>query len=234
MNEATKKSLKYLDFSLKATSIFVGVALITGFLILNFFLSGLGFSEYQIIHARFILTGAWFLFYALILAIVVYYSLSKISIISRIFRWISGFATAYPLLLLLFSIFIALALIWLYAYLLFPYIPGRFGGGRPRAISFLVKDSSRMNDMELLGIKRADGARLQTANLCATYENADSIVFLLPDRVLKLNKDMMIGFGSLPELSSDYESFCWRLAYARLWGRNPFVVWLAGLRLESK
>ncbi len=102
-----------------------------------------------------------------------------------------------PILILLLSIINLLVLSHLYAISLFPIIPGMWGGGAPRAISF-VANINFIQYLNTFGVETGLGSQRQTANLCVAYEDNSTVVFLLKDRVMEISKENLIGFNSLP------------------------------------
>jgi len=74
-----------------------------------------------------------------------------------------------------------------------------------------------INYLSNFGILKAEGSKIQTENLCILSEDDNSLVLGLKDRVLRIKKVNIKGFGSLP--SSDQQNhkrFCAELVQAIL------------------
>jgi hypothetical protein len=91
----------------------------------------------------------------------------------------------------------SLLLLFLYSLLLFPFIPGAFGGGAPRAFA-IVGTPAQIEYLNNFAIKSA--SPIQTEQLCVAYEDEKQIVLVLNDRILSLNKEEYGDFVSLPSV----------------------------------
>lgn len=192
---------------LKSISLFISlfsiVAYIAGFFIWNIYLNSFGFMEYDIIQTRFVLTGAVFLILFLLTLLVIDYFINifkKIDIKKHIFY---------------ISLIVAIIII-VYANNIFPLIPSVWGGGKPWRLS-IISTETEIDYLVNFGIKRGDGSRVQTENLCLAYENKDIVLILLDDRIIEIKKEFIKGFGSLPLTMMEIFSKCSNLSS---WWRN--------------
>lgn len=201
---------KKLTFTVKIVTMVIGLSLAFGFFIWNLYLYRLGFVEYNLIQTRFILTGLMFLFLSSFIFPISYIIriigglFAKTKVVVKSIAFFRSLIISHPGLrfyyMISWSILLFLAWIVIYTLYIFPQVNSGFGGGEPRLISLLA-DKESLEYLTSLSLDVGDGAKYQTANYCIAYENSEFIIILLPDRVLQVKKDFLLGFGSIPPLS---------------------------------
>lgn len=213
-------------------SLFSIIFYIAGFLVWNIFLLNLKFNEIELLQSRFIYSGIFFVIYSGFFAILFSLLLKATSKIKefRVREWRFG-KLGITLKIIICIIISILFTFWLFFYALFilPRVPKIFGGGLPTAVSIIPNESTlNLKDFESLSIPRAAGENvIQTASVCAGYENSDSMLILLKDRVVILNKSNFKGFVVLPGDAdiNDLQNDCGKLATG--WVINNNYSWLS-------
>lgn len=212
-NTPLKKLISTLSDIVKVISFIAITALASGFLIWNFYLVRLGFYEFNLIQARYIHSGITFLIISIIILIpyllivwVVKLLLTKIQFVKKYYLEITLYFG-----ILLFSVWIIT-----YTLLIFPFISQAWGGAQPRILSIIASEDD-IRYLANFNIKTPSS--VITENLCIAYENQDSIIILLENRVLSIKKENLKGFNSLPAKTRDERLiYCSRLA--RSWVLN--------------
>lgn len=238
-NDDQDKS-SYLGKIIKIFSILFVLSFSLGFLIWNLYLERLGFSEFTIIQTRFIITGLFPI--ACFLSLSGSFAISQF-ILNKIFdkfcisrkKEFFNIKNFFPSffeknkifcisLLFYLGIPVFLILVSLYTYFIFPFIPASFGGGQPRFIS-LITTEEEIKYLSNFGIIIGIGSKIQTENLCLAYEDEKEIIVLLNNRILKLDKNILRGFGSLPSNKQKfYNLYCSKLARQWLSGKAEIFV----------
>lgn len=214
----------YLEKILKTISLFILLSFAAGFFIWNMYLNQFGFIENSLIQTRFILTGAMFfgvhifrvipLFikqdYLILLVPILTFAVYYIVYYSKLSsRWLlklrskkdKFFYGLFSVSIYLSAIVVLLYLLKFYALNIFPFIPLYTGGAAPRVVSLLT-DEKQIEYFQNFNIPVSSNSGtkkpVQTANLCVGYENDESILLLLPDRILSVQKKYIKGIGSIP------------------------------------
>ncbi|MGC9610613.1 MAG: hypothetical protein ABSE68_00055 [Minisyncoccia bacterium] len=190
-----QKLTKTLGDIAKISTFLAIAALVSGFLIWNIYLVRLGFYEFNLIQARYIHAGITFL---TLVTPIIFLILWIVRLLSKKFLSITkpGLYAVYCY----FGIVFFLLLIPLYTFLVFPRISQAWGGAQPRVLGIIASEPD-IAYLANFGIKNA--YPLITGNLCIAYENQESVIILLEDRVLFLKKDNFKGFNSLPAKTRD-------------------------------
>lgn len=209
----SKKNLKYLTQLTKITYLLFLLFFASGFLIWNTYLARFGFQEYEIIQTRFVLTGFFFYFISFIVFIILnliwlllkplFLPLIKLFITKTLLLKLKQIQT--PRFYLMFIPLFFIALVG-YAYLLFPMIPMSLGGSHPEILSILATENE-IDYLSKFGIKKGERSEIQTENLCLAYQNKDTFIILRNDRVLQFKKEIIKGFGSIPDDSKERKEF---------------------------
>lgn len=175
-----KELSKFTDFKTTAETVtavagvYIGLSFSFGFLIWNIYLQRLGFYPDALFQARYVLTGTLFIFCTiLVLPFLLKNKNNKVSVIRRFILWF-----------IFFTFFI------------FPFLPAWLGGSLPKMVS-IISTEEYISYLNKFGIKNGSGSSIQTQNLCVVYEDNNSIITVLEDRILSLNKDRLYGLGSL-------------------------------------
>ncbi len=182
----------------KIFSLVAAGALVAGFLIWNIYLVKLGFYEFSIIQARYIHTGVVFLVFLLttLAALLIAISLlKKISIIKKLLIFLDRLDLTSSGL----AAFILLTLL-AYTMLVFPRLSQALGGAQPRVLSIIASESD-IDFLANFGIVKSSS--VITENLCVAYENQESVVILLANRILGVKKENFKGFNSVPAETRD-------------------------------
>ncbi len=219
--------------------------LIIGFLLWNVYLYAFGFTEDEILKAKFILSGISFIFITLLVWWIfkfILYILRKFVYI--IFRLVKVFFHKTKLLKAFFDRFsnsskkllnssisamltknflFLIFVVWFFIYVsfIFPILPIFLGGSQPRAIS-LIANSETMPVLNSLGVQKGTSANYQTENLCIVHENSRGVYILREERVLVLDKSLFQGFSSLPGTRVIIEQQC--SDYAHAWFQQGFIL----------
>lgn len=197
MNIENKKNL--IELIAKSITLFVGVSFALGFLIWNIYLQRLGFFSDDLLQVRYVLTGVSFA----TISLFIFFSIPSFGnfIIAKLkstneknMKW------------LLISTTIFVVWVFIFSFIIFPFMPQWLGGGSPRVVS-LVTTTQEINYLNKFGIKNGLGSFVQSENICIAYEDKVSIVAILPDRVMSLKKEFIKGFGSLPTLDTTRAKF---------------------------
>ena len=190
---------KIKNFKVESLLAWALISQVLGFLIWETYLFLLGYIENDILQARFILTGAFFLFLCFFLL-----KLKRLLAVKlNLFKKES------------FLIFLAILWFFVYVVLLFPFVPLVLGGGHPRSMT-IVTDKAGMEVLSSLEINSGNGATYQTRNVCIVYESFDWFVFVEQKRVLALRTDNLNlqGYASLGGMvRTELEPICARVAW---------------------
>ncbi len=183
---------------------------VIGFIIWNIYLYSLGFVEDDLLRARFIFTGFFFLAWSAVIAII---PARRYGGFTKLIVHIISHKISWAIYLLLWLIF--------YSLIIFPMWPLGWGGGQPRALS-IIGDKEYLDRLNTFGIVMAEGAEFQTANICVAYESSEMVVVLLENRVLRLNQSDIGGLAALPGAKETYmEPRCINLAHS--WALTGFI-----------
>lgn len=179
---------KGLDSFLKLISVLAVLSFISGFIIWNFYLGLFGFSEYNLIQTRFIYSGFTFIFIASCVVLIPLYFLRK-RIACSLANPLSAFTTI-PLFIIIYFVFI-----YFYTTQGFVRMPGYLGGGKPILMSVIVKDK-----LDLLSpfLGSAIDSNIQTSAQCLVYRSDTRMIFLLNNRIVEIEDDVVDGFVRVP------------------------------------
>ena len=222
-NPIYKKIKIIVEILLAASSVLTilfAASFALGFLIWSIYLQRIGFLPDEFFEIHFVLTGifslpAFIIFFLLLVGIfllvtkLLKYFVQSDKIYKHIVFFLGGVFSV-------FAIQILLKILVFYSINIFPFYPAEFGGAYPRSLSILASEEE-INYLSNVGILKAEGSKIQTENLCILSEDDNSLVLGLKDRVLRIKKVNIKGFGSLP--SSDQQNhkrFCAELVQAIL------------------
>lgn len=191
------KILEFIQKNSVALALLPIILLVVGFFIWDIYLYMLGFLEYEILRAKFIISGLIFFLIA--------FALLQFTL------WVFKFKTLDKPLFKFIRIPILLIWIFFYSIFIHPMIPSFLGGGQPRALS-LITSKETMVALNSLDIKNGEGGQYQTENLCVVHENSKGIYILKENRILMLDKSLFEGLVSLPGIKKFIELDCNRLA----------------------
>lgn len=181
---------------------------IFGFLIWNLFLYNLRFNEIGILQTRFIYTGFFFIFYISLFFLICYLVIRSVGKYFFVFSFnrvnfknffLSNFIG--KTMICLVGAFLSFCVIFFYTIFLFPQIPRSLGGGRPMVVSLLTNQDGNnlsMGHLKQFGVEAPSDSEYQTGYLCIAYENNDTILLLLKDRTLQIDRSKLNGVAFLP------------------------------------
>ncbi|MDD4761460.1 MAG: hypothetical protein PHZ25_00315 [Candidatus Pacebacteria bacterium] len=187
---------------------------IIGFLVWNLYLDRLGFSEYELIYSRFTFTGAVFIFFCFFIFYLFFLIMRFVQ--KDFFKvWFEKFSkrSMEDKIFSVTPMFIVLLVS--YSFFLFPYISYSLGGGQPRVLSVIGNSEyiEYLGNFGIKGEKNGDKKMVQTELLCVAYENNNEIIILLEDRIIKIRKEDIEGFVSLPnKKEGEMRSVCSNLS----------------------
>lgn len=197
--------IKLLDLLTKYFIFLLFFIYLTGFLIWNFYLFNLGFSEFEMIQTKFLSAGILFFvlfFFVFSLAWLIYKLLSYHNKYEHVLK-------KFKFAAILVGLIIYFLILFIFSVLFFPKIPFFLGGAEPQ-IQSIIGPEEQIKLLPTFAI--ATASPQQTENLCIAYENNDSfiaLVFEQPEaeaaakgatikyRALKFRKDIITGFGSI-------------------------------------
>jgi len=179
-----KKTIEYI-------TLFSILSFVFGFFIWNIHLNRFGFSESKIIQTKFILTGAFTVLFVALITLIV---------ILRFQKLFKSYSEQPYKVLVTFVI-----LLFFYILFIFPFfVPAWLGGGMPQTLS-IIGSKEQIDELAKITIPRGTGSEVQTGMMCIAYENDDSFIVLLNDRILQLEKENIGGFATLSR--EDRKSF---------------------------
>ena len=243
LEESKGKSFleKIRDFSI-AISFLASTSYLLGFLIWSVYLARLKFVELDLLQGRYILTGSVFILCLVIASaflVSIYVTLNLVffplieklkptltkfkvflkdvfALLRKNFTYLHKFQYSVILLLIFFILLI------LYAQYLLPHIPVALGGAQPRAISLIAKKET-LDFLQHLDIPTAKGSNEQTNNVCVVYEGPKYLIVIRENRVITLDKGLIIGYGALPIAAAKMAENVVCLPLLQHWLSNPNV-----------
>lgn len=211
--------MKYVQYDIKKYFELSGFLLllcyVAGFFAWNSYLAHFAFFEYDILQTRFISAGALIL----------------VPLIGVCLIW-NKFNLWFFKLNIKNQLAFYIVYVIIFTYIVFPFIPGYFGGASPSLVS-IVAETNTLNALKSMSLLHSDG--VESIRGCKIYENhdlliigfqANNIVYIsqtvfLPNkiessgvRVLHISKERILATSVLPQgqviqnLTDEYSLFC--------------------------
>jgi hypothetical protein len=178
------------------------VCYVSGFIIWNTYIQGLGFRDNAIFKTRYIYSGFAYLVFFLILAIIMIFIIRLFGSLMCSLNYrqevnnIKEKCESYLQLILLFLVVLYFIGLFIYSIFLFYKIPQFIGGGQAMAIS-LIGNEEKIAELSKFGIKIMPGGNVETEKLCVAYEGDNFIILALEDRIISVKKDFFWGNGAI-------------------------------------
>jgi hypothetical protein len=192
---------------------------ISGFMIWNFYLESFGFSEFNIVQTRFILTGASFcvVFLSLFVVLILLPLIGISLLVGKVKHKKIDSAPFKPYVFGVIAI-LYLGSLYLYPKTFFAYVPSYFGGGRPMTLSIIASEEE-INFLEpFLG----KSSPVQTQDQCLVYQNEGGAIFLLLNRIVEVKTSDIRGIVRVPTRQREgVDRFCSDVAYAWINNKPP-------------